>query len=175
MTKQMFPSVRLLRDGDDWLAYAGDLLIARCQAGVWISLEAGWVVKPNASYSKVSITHNGVTMDYAMPKRQREVMMRTVIEQPTIGPDGEPRWQPHGARQRYADRMSEEVDPGRLFMAAAHVLFNRKLKAGKIGPHDEITPTQEEVLNVIAWSDLRQLRLLKEMAEGLIVEREAIH
>jgi len=55
------------------------------------------------------------------------------------------------------------------------MLFNRKLKSGKIGPQDEITPTQEAVLNVIAWSDLRQPRLLKEMAEGLTVEREAIH
>ena len=175
MSKQKFPSVRLRRDGDDWLAYAGDLLIARCQAGVWISLEPGWLVKPNASCSKISITHNGSTMDCAVPKRQREVVMRTVIEQPTVGPDGEPRWRPHGARQRYAERMSEEIDPGRLFVAAAQMLFNRKLRAGKIGPHDEITSTEEEVLNVIAWSDLRQLRLLKEMAEGLIVEREAIH
>jgi len=102
-------------------------------------------------------------------------MKRTVIEEPTVDLDGEPRWQPLGERQRYAERMSEEVDPHRLFMAAAQVLFHRKLRAGEIGPDDGISPTNEEVEDVIAWSDLRQLKLLRKIAEDLIIQRETIH
>ncbi len=96
------------------------------------------------------------------------------MEKPSIGPDGEPRWQPNGARQRYAMQLAREVDFGRLFVAACQVLFHRMLKRGAIGPGDCISPSNEEVLNVIAWCDLRQLRLLRKMAEGLIVEKEYV-
>ena len=98
------------------------------------------------------------------------------MEKPTIDPTtGEPLWRPNGARQRFAKRLLEEVDYGRVFVVAAQVLRHRMVQRGQIGPHDGISPSNEEVLNVVAWSDLRQLRLLRKMAEGLIVEREPIH
>jgi hypothetical protein len=53
------------------------------------------------------------------------------------------------------------------------VLFHRKLKAGEIGPDDGITPTQEEMANVIEWADLRQLQLLRKIAES--IEKEPLH
>ncbi len=96
----------------------------------------------------------------------------TEMEKPTVGPDGRPRWQPNGARQRYAKRMSEEVDPGRVIAVAGQVLRNRKVRSGEIGPHDGISPSIKECLGVIEWCDFRQLRLLREMAESLIVEKE---
>lgn len=49
------------------------------------------------------------------------------LERPCIGPDGEPLWQSNGARQRYAKRMSEEVDADRVFVAACQVLFHRMM------------------------------------------------
>jgi len=70
----------------------------------------------------------------------------TPLEKPTVGPDGRPLWQSNGERQRYAQRMLEEVDHGAVFAAAGQVLFHRKLKAGEIGPDDGITPTQEEMV-----------------------------
>ena len=97
------------------------------------------------------------------------------MEKPRVGPDGEPLWEQDGERQRYAKRLSEEVDPGRLFAAVGQVLFHRMLKAGEIGPDDGITPSNAEILNVIAWADIRQLRLLRKMAESLIVEKETLH
>ncbi len=94
------------------------------------------------------------------------------MEKPTIGPDGEPLWQPNGARQRYAQRMAKEVDITRVFVAAGQVLRHRMVQRGDIGPNEGISPTKEEVANVIAWCDLRQLRLLRKIAEDLIVDRE---
>ena len=95
------------------------------------------------------------------------------LEKPTVGPDGRPLWQSNGERQRYAQRMLEEVDYGAVFAAAGQVLFHRKLKAGEIGPDDGITPTQEEMVNVIEWADLRQLQLLRKIAES--IEKEPLH
>jgi hypothetical protein len=97
------------------------------------------------------------------------------MEKPTIdSKTGEPLWQSNGARQRYAARLVKEVDQGRMFAAAGRVLFHRKLKAGEIGPDDAISPSTEEVANVMAWCDLRQLRLLRKIAEGLIVTKERL-
>ena len=90
------------------------------------------------------------------------------MEKPTIDPvTGEPLWRPNGARQRFAQRMVEEVDPVRVFVVAAQVLRHRMVERGEIGPEDGISPTTEEVADVIAWSDLRQLRLLRKWAESL--------
>jgi hypothetical protein len=50
---------------------------------------------------------------------------------------------------------------------------HRKLKAGEIGPDDGITPTQEEMVHVIEWADLRQLQLLRKIAES--IEKEPLH
>jgi hypothetical protein len=98
---------------------------------------------------------------------------KTPLEKPTVGPDGRPLWQSNGERQRYAQRMLEEVDYGAVFAAAGQVLFHRKLKAGEIGPDDGITPTQEEMVNVIEWANLRQLQLLRKIAES--IEKEPLH
>ena len=98
------------------------------------------------------------------------------MEKPMIDPaTGEPLWRPNGARQRFAARMVEEVDPHLVFVVACQVVRNRKVQRGEIGPHDGISPSNEEVLNVIAWANLRQLRILRKCAESLIVEREPIH
>ena len=98
---------------------------------------------------------------------------KTPLEKPTVGLDGRPLWRSNGERQRYAQRMLEEVDHGAVFAAAGQVLFHRKLKAGEIGPDDGITPTQEEMVNVIEWADLRQLQLLRKIAES--IEKEPLH
>jgi hypothetical protein len=90
-----------------------------------------------------------------------DLTKKTPLEKPTVGSDGRPLWQSNGERQRYAQRMLEEVDYGAVFAAAGQVLFHRKLKAGEIGPDDGITPTQEEIVNVIEWADLRQIQLLR--------------
>jgi hypothetical protein len=98
------------------------------------------------------------------------------MEKPTIDPTtGEPQWQPDGARQRFAEQLAEEVDFGRLYAAAAQVLHHRMVQRGEIGPDDETRPSKEDVMNVIQWSDLRQLRLLKKIAEGLIEDKVAVH
>jgi hypothetical protein len=98
------------------------------------------------------------------------------MERPTIDPaTGEPLWRPNGARQRYAKRMVEEVDVYRIFVVAAQVLRHRMVERGEIGPKDGISPSKEQVADVIAWSDLRQLRLLRKLAESLIVTREPLH
>jgi hypothetical protein len=90
------------------------------------------------------------------------------MEKPTIDPTtGEPLWRPNGARQRFAQRMVDEVDPVRVFVVAAGVLRHRMVQSGEIGPEDGVSPTKEEVLDVIAWADLRQLRLLRKWAESL--------
>jgi hypothetical protein len=89
------------------------------------------------------------------------------MEKPTIDSTGEPLWRPNGARQRFAQRMADEVDPVRVFAAAAYVLRHRMVQRGEIGPEDGISPTTEEIADVIAWCDLRQLRLLRKMAESL--------
>ncbi|MFY9840943.1 MAG: hypothetical protein WAK55_31630 [Xanthobacteraceae bacterium] len=89
------------------------------------------------------------------------------LEKPTVGPDGRPLWQSNGERQRYAQRMLEEVDKGAVFAAAGQVVFHRKLKAGEIGPDDSITPTQDEMVKVIEWADLSQLQLLRKIAESI--------
>jgi hypothetical protein len=90
------------------------------------------------------------------------------MEKPTIDPTtGEPLWRPNGARQRFAKRMAEEVDPVRVFVVAAQVLRHRMVERGEIGPEDGISPTTEQVTDVIAWCDLRQLRLLQKWAESL--------
>jgi len=95
------------------------------------------------------------------------------MEKPSIDPTtGEPLWRPNGARQRFAARMAEEVDQVRVFVAAAQVLRHRMVQRGEIGPEEGISPTNEEVTNVIAWSDLRQLKLLRKIAEDLICEGE---
>jgi hypothetical protein len=166
-------TVRMEWDGNDMLCHAGDLLIAKCHDGAWISLAPGWTVKTNASCSKVFVTHNGTRMKYGVPKRHQKNLMIITMEEPTVGPDGEPLWQPNGERQCYAKRLAREIAPDRMFVAACQVLFNRKLKAGEIGPNDCISP-QEEAANVIAWCDLRQLRLLRKIAQSLIVEREYV-
>jgi hypothetical protein len=70
---------------------------------------------------------------------------------------------------------SGKVDFGRLFAVAAQVLRYRMVQRGEIGPDDGISPSMEEVLNVIAWSDLRQLRLLRKMAESMIETKERLH
>jgi hypothetical protein len=94
-----------------------------------------------------------------------------MMERPTIDPTtGEPLWRPNGARQRFAERLSEEVDFGRVFAAAGFVLRHRMEQRGEIGPDDGISPSPDEVINVIAWSDLRQLRLLRKIAESLDVD-----
>ena len=74
------------------------------------------------------------------------------MEKPRISPDGESLWQPNGARQRYARRLTEEVDLYRLFAVAAQVFRHRKVERGEIGPNDGISPSKEEVLDVIARS-----------------------
>jgi len=90
------------------------------------------------------------------------------MEKPTIDPTtGEPLWRPNGARQRFAQRMVKEVDPVRVFVVAGWVLRHRMVQRGEIGPEDGISPAQEEVADLIAWCDLRQLRLLRKMAESL--------
>ena len=49
-----------------------------------------------------------------------------MMERPTIDPTtGEPRWRPNGARQRFAQRMVEEVDPLRVFVAQARLRTER--------------------------------------------------
>jgi hypothetical protein len=97
------------------------------------------------------------------------------MEKPTVGPDGRPRWQPNGARQRYAKRLAKEVDVGRVFAATAQVLHHRMVQRGEIGPDDGISPSTEEIVGVIEWCDLRQLRLLRKMAESMIVTKEPLH
>jgi hypothetical protein len=169
------PTVKMEWTGKDWLIYANASLVAKCQEGDWTSLKPGWTVKTNASRSKILVTHNGTTLEYGVPKHRRKTLMHTTIEQPTVGPDGEPLWRATGARQRYAQRLVEEVDHGRMFVAACQVLFHRKLKLGEIGTDDAISPSTEEVANVIAWCDLRQLRLLRKIAESLIVTEESPH
>jgi hypothetical protein len=68
------------------------------------------------------------------------------MEKPTIDPaTGEPQWQPDGARQRFAKRLVEEVDMGRLLAAAAQVLHHRKVKRGEIGPDDAIRHTAKRM------------------------------
>jgi hypothetical protein len=90
------------------------------------------------------------------------------MERPTIDPTtGEPLWQPNGARQRFLKRMTEEVDAIRVFVVVGQVLRHRMVKRGEIGPDDGISPTTEDVADVIAWADLRQLRLLRKWAESL--------
>jgi hypothetical protein len=98
------------------------------------------------------------------------------MEKPTIHPTtGEPLWRPNGARQRFAKRMVEEVPFERVFVAAGQVLRHRMEQRGEIGPDDGIRPTKEQIVNVIAWSNLRQLRLLRRIAEGLIHGKESVH
>jgi hypothetical protein len=99
-----------------------------------------------------------------------------MMERPTIHPTtGEPQWRPNGARQRFAQCMAEEVDPVRVFVAAGQVLRHRMAERGEIGSEDGISPTKQEFADVIAWSDLRQLRLLRKIAEGLIAERVSVN
>jgi hypothetical protein len=90
------------------------------------------------------------------------------MEKPTIDrATGEPLWRPNGARQRFAQGMVDEVDPVRVFVVAAQVLRHRMVERGEIGPDDGISPTTEEIADVIAWYDLYQLRLLRKWAESL--------
>jgi hypothetical protein len=90
------------------------------------------------------------------------------MEKPTIDPaTGKPLWRANGERQRYYDRMFAEVDHGALLVVAGQVLRHRAVKRGEIGPHDGISPSFEEMADVIEWADLRQLRILRKCAESL--------
>jgi hypothetical protein len=90
------------------------------------------------------------------------------MEKPTIDPaTGEPLWQPNGARQRFAKRMAEEIDFDRMFVVAAYVVPHRMVERGEIGPEDGVDVSMDQVINVIEWADLRQLRLLRKWAESL--------
>jgi hypothetical protein len=46
---------------------------------------------------------------------------------------------------------------------------------GEIGPDEGISPSMDEMINVVAWSDLRQLRLLRKIAESLEVDEGAVN
>ena len=97
-------------------------------------------------------------------------------ERPTIDPTtGEPLWRRNGARQRFAKRLSEEVELPRVLMAAGFVLRHRMEQRGEIGPDEGISPSMDEMINVVAWSDLRQLRLLRKIAESLEVDEGAVN
>lgn len=80
MTELKEPTVAMKWDGKDWQVYADAKLIAKCQAGVWISLTPGWTVKPNAKHSKAAITHLGATMEYGVPKHHRKTSEQTARE-----------------------------------------------------------------------------------------------
>jgi hypothetical protein len=69
----------------------------------------------------------------------------------------------------------DEIDMGRIFAAAAQVVRQRLEQRGEIGADEPMTPTQEQVIAVIEWSDLRQLKLLRKLAEGLIDDKMAVH
>jgi hypothetical protein len=68
----------------------------------------------------------------------------------------------------------DEIDMGRIFAAAAQVARQRLEQRGEIGADEPMTPTQEQVIAVIEWSDLRQLKLLRKLAEGLIDDKMAV-
>ena len=92
-----------------------------------------------------------------------------MMERPTIHPTtGEAQWRTDGARQRFAKRLSEEVDFARVFVAAGTLMRDQMERRGEIGPDDGVPLTPKEIADWISWLDLRQLKHLRKLAESLI-------
>ena len=90
------------------------------------------------------------------------------MKRPTIV-DGQPHWPPNGARERYLRRMLEEI-PVNVSATVAEILSDRKIRNGEVGTDDMIETTKEEIDNFIQWQDLRQLKLIRKLAEKVEFE-----
>ena len=52
----------------------------------------------------------------------------------------------------------------------------RQVRRGEIGPDDEVNLSIERIIEeVIEWADLRQLKVLRAVAEGLDMEKCRLH
>jgi hypothetical protein len=90
------------------------------------------------------------------------------MERPTIDPaTGDANWRPNGARQRFALRMAEELGFDRVFAAAAQIMRHQMVKRGEIGPPDGVTISLEDVVDWLQWRTLRQLKVIRRIAESL--------
>jgi hypothetical protein len=98
------------------------------------------------------------------------------MEKPTVDPTtGEAQWRPDGARQRFAKRLSEEVDIERVLVAAGSVMRDLMEQRGEIGPDDAFSPDWSEIADWISWLNLGQLKRLRRLAEDLIVEEVSVN
>jgi hypothetical protein len=88
------------------------------------------------------------------------------LEQRRIGEDGDAIWRPNGARQRYAKWSVEQVGPLRILLAVGFLIRNRHYSHL---PCDEgICLTKEEIADYVQWLDLKELKLVHEIAMELV-------
>jgi hypothetical protein len=90
------------------------------------------------------------------------------MERPTIDPaTGDANWQPNGARQRYAQQMLEELGFTRVFVAACQIMRGLMVERGEIEREDGISLSKADVVNWLQWRTLRQLKIIRKIAEDL--------
>jgi hypothetical protein len=85
------------------------------------------------------------------------------LEVPRVGEDGDAIWRPNGARQRFAEQMLEEIGTERVFIAIGFLIRRREYDHL---PDDEgINLSPEDIANYAQWLDLKDLKLVRHIAE----------
>jgi hypothetical protein len=70
-----------------------------------------------------------------------------------------------GARQRFAERTLEEFSAERVFVAAG--LLIRQREYSHLPDDEGVNLSKEDIADYVQWLDLKDLRLVRQIAEGL--------
>ena len=70
-------------------------------------------------------------------------------------------------RQRFAQRMTEELGFVPVFIAACQLMRHQMVQRGEIGPHDGASISPDDAINWLQWRTLRQLKIIGRIAEGI--------